>query len=116
MRTMAMAALAAAAIAAGTAPTASADQFCNHRFVNGDEITVKRFGSTSCSLARSGAAHVIDLGYAPPTVVAYSSVTHKHYKMYRVSHFEDATTFSCTYRGFGKGNTRIGFSLTIVHH
>jgi len=112
MRTMRIL-LATAAIMASAGSTASAEQFCNHRFVHGDEITVTRYGSTSCSLARSGAKRVIDLGYAPPSVLAHSAVTGLNYRMYRIKHAEDSSFFTATYRGFGKGTTRIGFRLTI---
>jgi hypothetical protein len=101
-------------LAAIGSSTASAEQFCNHRFAHGEEITVTRYGSTSCQLARSGAEHVIDLGYAPAAVVAFSSVTDLHYVLYRVAHSEDSTFFTATYRGRGKGDTHIGFRLTIV--
>jgi hypothetical protein len=102
------------AIVLSAGASATADQICNHRFVHGEEVTVARIGSTSCQLARSGAENVIDLGHAPEFVIAYSSVTHMHYRMVRISLSQSSDFFTCTYRGKGAGRTTIGFRLTIL--
>jgi hypothetical protein len=113
MRWMSML-VAVAAVFVISGSTASAEQICDHHFFHSDEITVARFGSTSCSLARSGAEHVINAGHAPASVLAYSRITGRHYRMFRISHVDTSSFFTATYRGFGKANTRIGFRLTII--
>lgn len=96
--------VAAFAVAGPLAGPAHAQQFgskeCRVRAADGIHAEVLALGPTSCRLAMSAARKAARAEY-PRRVVAWSSVTHRHYTLRRTELVDETDYFSAVYEGRG---------------